>query len=201
MYLQFTFILACFLTIFAAESSTPPPSKILDLSNFKLELPDGSTSVKNLDSYSSKYFYTDPADNRTVNFWTPEDGSVSSNGAGPRTELSEKTEFTFSGKHSMVFTQQVFEADPKGEVCIGQVKGDSFNANFVSEFVDPVGSAIDYSSVPLNSTLMASCLIVVELIYNAKSKEVTAHFRDSACNSKSVSVGQFSLGETIKMSH
>ena len=100
----------------------------------------------------------------------------------------------------MVFTQQVFEADPKGEVCIGQVKGDSFNANFVSEFVDPVGSAIDYSSVSLNSTLMASCLIVVELIYNAKSKEVTAHFRDSACNSKSVSVGQFSLGETIKMS-
>jgi hypothetical protein len=55
-----------------------------------------------------------------------------------------------------------------------------------------------------NSTMEAdpsvggsSCLIVVELIYNMNNNEVTSHFRDKDCNSKSSSVGFFSPGEQI----
>lgn len=198
LILKFLLLYKCFLVHVSAScsgpSNVPPPSKVFDLSNFKLQIPEGSdgTSIKDLSTYSSCYFYTDPSKTNTVNFWTPEDGNSTKNGSGPRTELSENKEFTFFGKHSMNFTQTVFEADPKGEICIGQIKGDSFS--------DIKSSKLNFANVADNATLTSSsCLIVVELIFNANSRSVTAHFRDKDCNSKTYSLGKYALSEPIKM--
>jgi hypothetical protein len=111
------------------------PAKVLNLpDNFRLQIPkdNGSGSITTikqpeLATYSSSYFSTD-ADGVSVVMWSPENGVVTGNGAGPRTELSEPNDyFTFKGQHTMSFVQQVYKADPKGVVCIGQIKGDSYD--------------------------------------------------------------------------
>ena len=84
--------------------------------------------------------------------FVPENGVVTGNGAGPRTELTEPNDyFTFSGTHHMSYVTRVLQADHT--VCIGQVKGDDYSSN-------------------------ASALIVVEIIYSPGSGSVTSHVRD-----------------------
>lgn len=183
----------------AVTTSVPPPGKVLDLSTFDaLQIPvdngkGGMTQIKHpeLDSYSSEYFYTNPYDASQVVFWSPENGVVSGNGAGPRTELTEDNNFfTFSGKHKMKYRMQVKETPSGEKISIGQIKGDSFDTYLEVE----------------NSTSVwgASCLIVVELIYDPKSNGLlTAHMRKKngdGCSGVTYELGKFSLSENIDIS-
>ena len=162
------------------------PGQVFDLSSFSLQIPEGSsggiTTIKQpaLDSYTSDYFQVDPDDSSSVLFFAPETGNPTGNGAGPRTELTETHEFTFSGTHEMNVTVAVTEANPNGNVVIAQIKGDSVSSKSVA---------------------LASCLIVVELGYNINDQEVTAHMRglnsDGTCSSVSYSVGSYKPGELI----
>ena len=180
-------------------NTIPYPGEVLDLSTFDaLQIPldngsGGMTQIKHpeLDTYSSEYFYTNPYDVSQVVFWAPENGVVSGNGAGPRTELTEDNNyFTFSGKHVMKYTMQVKETPRGGEVCIGQIKGDSYDSQFMG-----------VQNVSLGG---ASCLIVVELIYDAeKNGLVTAHMRnkkDGSCSGVTYELGKFQLDENIEIS-
>lgn len=127
-------VLFCTILVYAALAWASP-AKLLNLpGQFQLQIPKsdgngGITTIKHpdLDSYSSSFFYTD-SDGASVVMWAPENSAITGNGSGPRTELTEpKDFFTFKGTHSMSFTQQVLEADPSQNVCIGQIKGDSYD--------------------------------------------------------------------------
>lgn len=183
-----------------------PPGKVLDLSAFdSLQIPvdnGGGSFVQirhpDLDSYTSDYFYTNPYDSTQVVFWAPENGSVSQNGAGPRTELTEdNNRFTFSGTHTMKYTMQVKETPSGGKVCIGQVKGDSCDSCF---FAEREGETISNSTALMG----AGCLIVVELIYDAnKNGLLTAHMRGhdaSGCTNVQFNLGNFDLDEKMDIS-
>jgi hypothetical protein len=170
------FLLASLLT---SSSATNPPGENFDLSTFYLQIPTdnskgGITEIKQpqLETYTSSYFYTHSPTNGAM-CWAPENGARTNNGAGPRTELSQDIEFTFSGVHEMNFTQVVHQADCN--VVIGQVKGDSHNSGY--------GTG-------------GSCLIVVELTFET-SGVVSAHGRDSNCNSVSFKLGTYNLKEKI----
>lgn len=180
-------------------NNVPYPGEVLDLSTFDaLQIPldngsGGMTQIKHpkLDTYTSEYFYTNPSDVSQVVFWAPENGVVSGNGAGPRTELTEANNyFTFSGKHKMKYTMQVKETPHGGKVCIGQIKGDSYGSQFTG-----------VQNVSLGGS---TCLIVVELIYEAeKDGLVTAHMRDKKggdCSGVTYELGKFKLDENIDIS-
>jgi hypothetical protein len=178
--------------------AVPPPGSVLNLSPFDaLQVPidngsGGFVQIKHpkLDTYTSSYMYTDPADSTGVILWAPENGVVSANGAGPRTELTEVNDrFTFSGRHVMDFTQQVLQVPSSGVLCIGQVKGDSYDSAFFESD----------SSPGLNTSLGAGRLIIVELIYVAKTGAVEAHMRDVDANNVKYSLGTFTLKEKIVM--
>lgn len=175
------------------------PADVLNLAETSMELqfPDtskdgGIHTIKQpeLLTYSSNYFYTNEDDPSTVVFWAPENGGVTDNGSGPRTELTEpKNFFTFSGKHTMTFTQQVKATDPKGVICIGQIKGDSYDSTAIEEFNNSSSSAI----------LRGSLLIVVELMYSESSGAVTAHVRNKQGDNINLDMGHYSLNEKINM--
>jgi hypothetical protein len=179
------------------------PANIINVYNMKLQIPQessdgGITTISNsaLQTYSSSYFKAN-SDGTAVLMFAPENGAVTGNGAGPRTELTEPNDyFTFSGTHTMKFTTSVQSTDPKGVICIGQVKGDSYSSVAGSEHTINNSTFVDTNSA---SNLGASCLIAVELTYTSSSQEVTAHMRDSSCNSKNFHVGYFSMGEAIHM--
>lgn len=192
------------MSLFLNVAGTPPPGKVLNLKTFDaLQIPEGKgkegmTQIRHpeLDKYSSKYFYTNPTDESEVVFWAPESGSVSGNGAGPRTELTEANNyFTFSGKHTMSYTMSIEKVPSDGKVCIGQIKGDSFDSYQDPEIVD------DNNTTTL---LKGSCLIVVELIYEARNNGlVTAHMRSKSgggCSSEIFKLGNFGLNEKIQIS-
>lgn len=177
-------------------SSVPPPGKVLDFSTFKdLQVPvddgkGGMTEIKHpeLDTYSSKYMYTDEWDTSKVVFWAPINGVISGHGAGPRTELTEPNNlFTFSGKHTMKFTQQVKQIPSCGDVCIGQIKGDSYNSQFFTAGNGTVGT-----------TGGDSCLIVVELTFDGKN--AIAHTRDKNCQGVKHNLGSYTMDEEIHIS-
>jgi len=194
-------IICVFYLSVSVYSSDPPPGKVLDLSDFdNLQLPldngkGGMTEIKHpeLDTYTSDYFYTNPYDTSQVVFWTPENGVVSGNGAGPRTELSESNNyFTFSGTHKMSYTMQVKQVPSGGKVCIGQIKGDDYDSS-------------DANIKGENSTsrpgCSGSCKIIVELIYDDNEDGlVTAHMRDESCCSATFKLGKFELDEDIEIS-
>jgi hypothetical protein len=192
-------LLICFFLVNSVASSIPPPGKVLDLSTFDaLQIPvddgkGGMTQIRHpkLDTYTSDYFYTNPQDTTEVVFWAPENGVVSGNGAGPRTELTEENNlFTFSGIHTMKYSMKVKQVPSGGKVCIGQIKGDSCDSC----------RALDEIK---NSTVLkgSSCLIVVELIYDeTKNGLVSAKMRDKNCNSVSFDLGKFKLDEDINIS-
>lgn len=198
MNLQFFIRLIAFLKI---VNAVPPPGKVLDLSTFDaLQIPvdngkGGMTQIKHpeLDTYSSEFFYTNPYDDSEVVFWAPENGSgISENGSGPRTELTEKNNlFTFSGTHTMSYDITVKEVPSDGQVCIGQIKGDSCDSCRQQEL---------FGNETLSS-LHGSCKIVVELIYDAdNSGLVTAHMRSksgNSCSSENFKLGKFDMGEKI----
>lgn len=194
------FLLLCCVGL--SIQDVPPPGKVLDLSTFDaLQIPvdngnGGITQIKHpqLDAYSSEYFYTNPYDTSEVVFWCPENGVVTGNGAGPRTELTEPNNyFTFSGTHTMKYTTSVKEVPSGGEICIGQIKGDSCDICAAME-----EKALNNSTVGLQGS---SCLIVVELIYDAdKNGLVTAHMRDDDCRGVSFELGHFDFDENIDIS-
>ena len=194
-----------------ACAKVPPPGEVLDLSPFDaLQTPlddghGGMTQIKHpeLDTYSSEYMYTDEWDTSKVVIWAPINGVVSGNGAGPRTELTEENSlFTFSGKHTMKFTQQVKQINSCSDVCIGQIKGDDFDEAFE---VPPTWNTTQphywisegrYESLHRDHPIIgASCLIVVELTYDGS--HVTAHTRNEHCDNVSNDLGHFDLDEEI----
>ena len=143
-------------TLGATPISNSAPGEIYDLRPFVLQLPfsdgDGIAIIKQpaVNTYSDHYFHVNDANNAIVMF-VPENGVKTGNGAGPRTELTEPTEyFTFSGTHVMSYTTRVNQADH--DVCIGQVKGD------------------DYTN--------GSPLIIVEIVYERDTGKVYSHVRD-----------------------
>eukprot|EP00128_Syssomonas_multiformis_P018265 Colp12_sorted_trinity150504_noHs@12897 len=172
-----------FLSVCSIACHAVAPGQIYDLRTWTLQIPvdKGTGSIKQikqpeLATYSSEYFYTD-SDKGAI-FRAPSDGLVTGNGAGPRTELTENHEFTFSGIHTLNITQQVLQLPPSKTICIAQVKGDSFS----------------------KSRRAASCLIVVEFCYNGDAQEVSAHMRDKDCNSKVFKAGKYKVGEKIDIS-
>jgi len=120
--------------------------------------------------YSSKYF---SREGNSVLIWAPTDGNVTTHGSGSRVELTEpKGFFSFSGRHTMNFTQQVLEAGPTGTICIGQIKGQT-------PACGKAGS------------------VVVMCTYNSTRGEAEAQFKDERCNLVTKSLGRFEIGERI----
>lgn len=205
MLLIFLMTVSCFICV---KSSIPPPGDVLDLSPFDaLQIPvdngrGGFVQIKHpeLDTYSSEYMHTDEWDTSKVVFWAPINGAVSDNGSGPRTELTEDNNyFTFSGKHTMKFSQQVKQVNSCSDVCIGQIKGDSYDEYFQ---VPTHWKNTTYSNASIDRSsdhpiLGASCLIVVELTYDGK--HVIAHTRDHNCHSVNYDLGSFGIDEEIEI--
>jgi len=169
------------------------PGRIWDLSTFYLQLPksrtkaDGSkgiTTIKmkdNRDFEEKPYFYTDRTDNGTIMF-APENGFLTDNGSGPRTEFTEKERiFKFEGNHKMKFTTEVLQLPASKEIAIGQIKGNNGK----------------------RTSAKASCLIVVEFMYDGRTGECRAHYRKQMENGKCQSVrehaGFFKLNEKIEV--
>ena len=183
------FQMTTMLCLFAVSSThgATYPADILGLSHSKwtLQIPvQRSTSNESLGgikeisgtellTYSSEYFKAgQDSTGPSVIMWAPENGYKTPNGAGARTELSEDHEFGFSGTHEFNFTQKVTEADPTGDVVIGQIKGDSGN----------------------------DCLLVVELTYNSIAHRVTVHTFDKNCKHNIEALGSFKMAEPIQIS-
>lgn len=173
---------------------TVTPATLFNLPDyFSLQLPitdgDGITTIKQpkLKTYTdSTYFFMDDGDSEVVMF-APENGVLTDNGSGPRTELTEPREFfTFSGVHKMSYVTRVTRADHK--VCIGQVKGDRYN------YFKQVNN-----ETKLSASLGESPLIVVEIIYDPDTSIVTSHFRDSSYNDVKLSLGKFALNDPIRI--
>lgn len=187
-----------FLTIAAAAAAYPADVLNLKDTVMSLQYPNkgpnsGIEKVEQpeLLSYTSEYFYTSEYDTSEVVFWAPENGGVTDNGSGPRTELTEpKNYFTFSGTHKMSFTTAVKETEPTGTICIGQIKGDSYDESF--RILQPTMN----ESMPI---LGGSFLIVVELTYSSPSGEVVAHMRDENGKNVNIGMGNYGLNEPINM--
>lgn len=195
-------LLLC-VSMWCLVQCAPSPGQVLDLSTFDaLQIPldngkGGMTQIKHpeLDSYSSEFFYTNPDDHSQVIMWAPVDGAMSGNGAGTRTELTEdNNHFTFSGKHKMKYSMKVKETVNGGQVAIGQIKGDSYDSYLLES--EDISNA--------TSLRGSSCLIVVELIYDAKENGLlTAHMRkqkDGDCKGVTYELGNFNINENIDIS-
>jgi hypothetical protein len=139
---------------------------------------------------------TDPTDNGKIVMSAPENGTVTANGAGPRTELTEPNNFfTFAGNHSIKFTQQVVQLPSCGEVCIGQIKGDSYSPvvsmpyllSYMKSQVAQLTRGSDGSS----------CLIVAEVVFDGR--RVLVQTRDKNCNNVNTFLGNYALGEEIRI--
>lgn len=166
------------------------PGDLFNLENFSLQLPidnnGGITTIKQpkLDSYDSTYFYVNSGGDSMVLF-APENGAMTDNGSGPRTELTEPNNFfTFSGKHKMSYITTILQADH--DVCIGQVKGDSYVQKYDEGYSN--NTSVDVGGSPL---------IVAELVYDVASRNVYSHVRDSNYNDLKFSLGKFDLNEPI----
>jgi hypothetical protein len=145
-----------------------PPGVLFNLSSWGLQLPlsngkGGVTQVLQpaLKTYTSAYFYTDPADNG-MTFWCPENGATTGGSSFPRSELREEFDFDLSpGRHVLNATVAVLSANSsKASVTIGQAHVDGISGH---------------------------CSIFVELMWTDGT--VTAHLRDKSCNNVNVIVG------------
>jgi len=206
MYLSFELLLVCFSTPFLPSLATPLPWDVLGLSNTKidrLQIPKSNgggitqitlSSSPSLKAYSdSTYFYTDAAYPSGVIMFAPENGAVTGNGAGPRTELSEPNSyFTFRGNHRMEYTTQVLAFPSGGEVCVGQLKGDECDSCFLASTDADTGADSN------TTRLFGSKLIVVELTFD-KSGQLTCHLREKNGNNVNRDLGRYDLKEKIKI--
>lgn len=173
-------ILLVLVSILLTTSYAVTPGTLFDLSDFSLQLPvnddGGITTIKQ----PKLRTFTDPTyfhvDGDSVVMFVPENGVLTDNGSGPRTELTEPREFfTFSGVHHMSYVTKVTHADYP--VCVGQLKGDSYK-----------GGKFD-----------GNMLIVVEIVYSPKSGELISHFRDKDSNGVKLSLGKFALNDPINI--
>ena len=145
-----------------------PPGVLFNLSSWGLQLPlsNGKGGVAQvlqpaLKTYTSAYFYTDPADNG-MTFWCPENGATTGGSSFPRSELREEFDFDLSpGRHVLNATVAVLSANSsKASVTIGQAHVDGISGH---------------------------CSIFGELMWTDGT--VTAHLRDKGCNNVNVIVG------------
>ena len=165
------------LSLSATSSLAPPPGALFNLSSFLLQLPTsthgGVTEVKQpaLDSYSSEYFYTDPAD-KGMTFWCPQNGATTSGSSFPRSELRETLDFDLSpGLHTLNATVTVLQTTSTQSITIGQAHVDGLSGH---------------------------CSIFVELEWTRGA--VVAHLRDKACRGVDMALGSYALGEPVSYS-
>src|SRR5882757_390357 len=134
-------LILCLLLKAAGQSgSIPLPSQVLDLTNWKITLPTGSSGSPTeilqpaLASFADpNYFYANTAGNGVV--FTAPCGGVTTSGSGyPRSELREMTSngtalaswSTTSGTHTMEITEAITHLPVvKPQVVAGQIHGAS----------------------------------------------------------------------------
>jgi hypothetical protein len=114
-----------------SSGSCPYPSQLLDVSDWKLQIPTGDPTleVKNpkLATYSSTYFKNDSAC-KAVRFRAPTNGTTTSGAEYPRSELREMKGgdaakwSTTSGTHRMVIDEAVTRLpDGKRQIGVAQI--------------------------------------------------------------------------------
>lgn len=173
--------LALAVVVADAAPAVPPPGASFNLTSYTLQLPvaapgGGVQEVKwpALATYTSKYFYTDPADG-AMTFFAPENGATTSGSKYPRSELRQNVDFDLSqgSRHVLNATLAVTATAGGTAITIGQAHVDG---------------------------LSGSCSIFVELEWTAAG-DVVAHLRDKACDNVSKTVGSgYKLGDKITYS-
>ena len=125
-----------------------------------------------LASYTSAYFYSDPADKGMV-FWCPENGAHTSGSSYPRSELRQQPDFDLSpSRHVLNVSIVVQQTSPTQSITIGQAHIDGVSGH---------------------------CSIFVELEWTKGN--IVAHLRDKNCNGVNKVVGTgYALGDTITYS-
>lgn len=174
------------LGIPAAMPSNDNCAGHFDLSSWELDLPisdGGSMKIEKqpqLNSYSSEYF---KMVNGACQFWAPINGVTSEHGGGPRSELRQKTEFGFSGTHTMKLVTSVLQVPHESKkVVVAQIKGISLGLN-------------DTYADNYNNT--GSCLITALVQYIDGTLQV--QFIDKACNAQIQQLGSYRLGQPITL--
>ena len=162
----------------AAAAAPPPPGALFNISRFDLQLPvagsgGGVEIIKApaINSYTSKYFYTDPADNQ-MTFFCPLDGAHTSGSNYPRSELRENPNYDLTGFHRLNATLTVVTVTSTKAITIGQAH------------IDGVSGA---------------CSIFVELEW--ENGDIISHMRDKNCKSvKQTIASGVQLGQPVSYS-
>jgi len=192
--LIFTILLTVSLT-----HAVSAPGQLYDLSNWVLQLPSGTPSNVDqvsqpaLKTYTSKYFFTNPATNE-MTFWCPVNGVHTGGSQYPRTELRESYNvpgnndghgsWTFKGFHQMNVTMKVLQEPASKTITIGQAHAQS------------IGS----------KTISGACSIVIEFEWiagklSARLRGAPTSVTANDCGTASVNFPQtYAVGETFSYS-
>ncbi|EPX60323.1 F5/8 type C domain protein [Cystobacter fuscus DSM 2262] len=105
---------------------TRSPGENFDLSDYQLQTLNSSLQVKFVDpinTYTDKYFYTDPSTG-AMTFYVPSGAGSTANSKYPRSELRADTTWHMGGTHTLAVSMKVLQQPATGQIIIGQIHGE-----------------------------------------------------------------------------